>query len=79
MRSYRFTVVRVFIFILALEGIAVAQTSSGTIRGHIVDQTGAIVVNAEVRLINQQTAVKVTTNVRSNGDFIFADIQPRNV
>jgi hypothetical protein len=58
----------------ALQGRA--QTSSGTISGHIVDQSNAIVVNADVKLINQQTNVVVSTPVRSNGDFIFADVQP---
>src|SRR5260370_13977321 len=53
-----------------------AQTSSGTISGHIVDQSNGIVVNAEVKLINQQTSVVVSTPVRSNGDFIFADVHP---
>jgi Carboxypeptidase regulatory-like domain len=53
-----------------------AQTSSGTISGHIVDQSNGIVVNAGVKLINQQTSVVVSTPVRPNGDFIFADVQP---
>jgi hypothetical protein len=53
-----------------------AQTSSGTISGHIVDQSNGIVANAEVKLINQLTSVIVSTPVRSNGDFIFADVQP---
>jgi hypothetical protein len=54
-----------------------AQTSGGTISGHIIDQSQAIVANAEVKLVNQQTGVIVTTQVRPNGDFIFADVQPR--
>jgi hypothetical protein len=58
----------------ALQGRA--QTSSGTISGHIVDQSNGIVVNAQVKLINQETNVVVSTPVRSNGDFIFADVQP---
>jgi hypothetical protein len=33
-------------------------------------------VNAVVRLVNQQMAVQVTTEVRSNGDFIFAEVPP---
>jgi hypothetical protein len=53
-----------------------AQTSSGTISGHIVDQSNGIVVDAQVKLINQETNVVVSTPVRSNGDFIFADVQP---
>jgi hypothetical protein len=58
----------------ALQGRA--QTSSGTISGHIVDQSNGIVVNAQVKLINQQTSVIISTPVRSNGDFIFPDVQP---
>jgi len=58
----------------ALQGQA--QTSSGTISGHLVDQSGGAVTNAEVKLINQKTNVLVTTQVRSNGDFIFPDVQP---
>jgi hypothetical protein len=53
-----------------------AQTSSGTISGHLVDQSGGAVTKAEVRLINQATNVVVTTQVRPNGDFIFPDVQP---
>ena len=52
------------------------QTSSATISGHLVDQSGGIVTKAEVKLINQQTNVIVTTQVRPNGDFIFPDVQP---
>src|ERR1700730_16828608 len=59
-------------FALQLE----AQTSSGTINGHIVDQSNGIVVNGGLTLINQQTSVVVSTPVRPNGDFIFADVQP---
>jgi len=55
-----------------------AQTSSGTISGSVVDQSGGVVPNAEVRLINQQTNVAVTTPVRQNGEFIFPDVQPGN-
>ncbi len=53
-----------------------AQTSSGTISGHVIDQSGGVVANAEVRLVNEQTAVQVTTQVLPNGDFVFADVQP---
>ena len=53
-----------------------AQTSSATISGHVVDQTKAVVAKAVVTLINQQTGVIVTTQVRPNGEFIFAAVQP---
>src|SRR6202046_4504035 len=53
-----------------------AQTSSATISGHVVDQSQGVVAKAKVTLINQRTNVIVTTQVRPNGDFIFADVQP---
>jgi len=71
-RSFTLPVIAIFCF--AVSGRA--QTSSGTISGHIVDQTDAVVPSAEVKLINQQTAVMVSTQVRSNGDFIFSNVQP---
>ena len=52
------------------------QTSSGTIRGHVVDQSGGIVTGAEATLINEQTGVAATAQVRSDGDFIFTNVQP---
>src|SRR4051812_26928251 len=55
---------------------AFAQTSSGTITGHVVDPSQSVVAGAEVDLLNQQTGVLTTTRVRSTGDFTFADVQP---
>jgi len=56
--------------------MARAQTSSGTINGRVVDQSGGVVAGAQVQLINQQTGVTVKTEVRPNGNFTFADVQP---
>ncbi|MDP9050535.1 MAG: carboxypeptidase-like regulatory domain-containing protein, partial [Acidobacteriota bacterium] len=53
-----------------------AQTSSATISGHVVDQTGGVVPNADVSLINQETNVTVATHTNGNGDFLFPDTQP---
>ncbi len=73
-RFVRLIAVLVAVTCFTMEGRS--QTSSGTISGHVVDQTNAVAAGAEVRLINQQTGVVVTTQVRPNGDFIFADVQP---
>ncbi len=51
------------------------QTSSATISGHVVDQSGGVVPNAEVSLINQLTNVTVVKRTNGNGDFIFPDVQ----
>jgi len=64
------------LFAGCIVAVAGAQSSSGTVSGRVVDQTGAVVPNAEVDLVNQQTGVVVTTKVLSHGDFTFPDVQP---
>jgi hypothetical protein len=65
------------VLVLSFSGLhALAQTSSATISGHVVDQSRGIVTSAEVTLLNQETNVTVTTHVLANGDFIFPDMQP---
>jgi Carboxypeptidase regulatory-like domain len=55
----------------------VAQTSSATISGHVVDQSKGLVPNAEVKLIDEATrAFVATTHTNANGDFSFADVNP---
>jgi len=53
-----------------------AQTSSATISGRVVDPSNAVVVGANVTLVNQKTNVAVTTHVLPTGEFIFPDVQP---
>lgn len=55
-----------------------AQTSSGTITGRIIDQTGGAVTTANVSLMNEQTGVLVRTSVQENGSFAFTNVQPGN-
>jgi outer membrane receptor protein involved in Fe transport len=56
--------------------IITAQTSSGTISGRVVDATGGVVLDADVRLINELTGNVVTAKVQSDGGFVFPDVQP---
>ena len=46
-----------------------AQSSSATISGTVVDQTGGVVPNASIKLINQLTNVAVATTSRADGEF----------
>ena len=54
----------------------VAQTTSASITGHVVDQTGGAVPNASVRLIEEATRATLTTHSNAQGDFIFNDVTP---
>ena len=57
-------------------GVILAQGSSGSISGRIVDQTGSGVPGAEVRLQNEVIQDSRTFTSGANGDFLFVDIQP---
>jgi hypothetical protein len=68
--------VALLMFVCLMALVCKAQTSSGTVTGHVVDPSQSVVVGAQVDLVNQMTGVVTTTKVHSNGDFIFADVQP---
>src|SRR5947209_15933634 len=62
--------------LVAFTGLAVAQTSTGSVTGRVVDPSGAPIANAEVRLINQATKDSRLVPTGGNGDFVFVDVQP---
>jgi Carboxypeptidase regulatory-like domain/TonB-dependent Receptor Plug Domain len=68
--------VQVYAFSLLFAALAQAQTSSGTVSGHVSDETGAAIAGAEVRLVNQATQDSRATQTQANGDFLFAQVQP---
>jgi len=73
-------VVTILVFTLGLltqsTGICMAQTSSATISGQVLDPTKAAVTGAKVTLLNQLTGVKVSEQTNGTGDFRFIDQQP---
>lgn len=71
-----FEIALLAVLVVSMTSIARAQSSSGTVSGRVVDQTGAVVAGAEVDLVNQETGVSATTHVVASGDFTFTDVQP---
>ena len=63
----------VFALVFLTANMSVAQTSSGTISGGVVDTSGGVVVNAAIRLINELTGDIVNAKVQLDGDFVFPD------
>lgn len=59
----------VLILVLSLTGLALAQSSTGTIQGTVVDAQGAVISGASVAVTNQGT--NRTTTVRSDGEGLF--------
>ncbi len=56
-------------------GIAAAQLSTSTIRGHVNDPTGAAVAGAPVKVVNTQTAVERSVATNDEGDYEVPDLQ----
>ncbi|MBB5062440.1 TonB-dependent receptor [Granulicella mallensis] len=58
-------------------GVAYAQNTNATIRGEVLDPTGALVPNAKVLIVNQDTGVTVFNGVTdSSGDFVAPQVIP---
>src|SRR5438477_2496372 len=55
---------------------ALAQSSTGTVSGRVVDPSGAPITGAEVKLISETTRNARTLTSTDNGDFVFTDVQP---
>lgn len=71
--------IAVLLTLLLLLSIApvFAQTiSSGTIVGTVTDQSGAVVPDATVSLIDKATSTTVKANTNSSGHYVFANVTP---
>ncbi len=57
-------------------GGASAQTTTGTIRGHVTDSTGAAVSGADVAATNTQTGVVRHATTKPDGSYILVGLVP---
>src|SRR5579872_6558722 len=62
----------IFLFLAAMT--AAAQQQLGSITGTVSDQTDAVISNAEITLVNNDTGLKKTGQSRSDGAFFFTDL-----
>jgi hypothetical protein len=53
-----------------------AQTDTASIRGHVTDQTGAVVPNAAVRLIDRDRGLEIAAATGDGGGYAFAAVRP---
>ena len=61
---------------LGLCGISNAQTSTATVTGTVMDESGAIIPGAEVTLTNSDTGVERRTVSNSSGTHVLLNIPP---
>lgn len=64
------------IYFLILSAMVIAQTSTGTITGQVLDSTGAVVPGAVVRLINSATNDQRTITTNSEGLYSLPSLPP---
>jgi hypothetical protein len=62
------------LFVLSVGLPAMAQTFRGAINGTVTDPSGAVVPNAQVKVINKATAIEHATLSTSDGQFAFQDL-----
>src|SRR5581483_11793103 len=77
-RLYKFVRVFCLFSVLSVAPFAAAQTSSttGAITGTVIDPSGAVVADANVKLSNETIGVSRDTKTQPNGPFTFAFMQP---
>jgi hypothetical protein len=55
---------------------AMAQTSTGSIRGRVTDSAGTVLRDAEIVIRNIATGVQRTTTTRENGTYVLSGLVP---
>ena len=73
---FRFTFLVVLFFACCVS--ALAQTNRSSISGHVLDQNGAAVSNATVRLRQKHTAFGLTASTDASGSFRFDELVQSN-
>ena len=64
------------LYLLVSTGLLLAQNSTGTISGRVIDPTAAAVAGAEVRVINQVDKTSRSFTTESTGEFTFTNLPP---
>lgn len=77
MRSVQL-IVLLTVALLLTAPVASAQMMSGSVTGRLVDQAGAVIVQAKVRLTNDLTQQVREFETDSNGNFTFTNVPPGN-
>lgn len=70
MKMKSLLVILVVVLVLGFSGLALGQSSAGSIQGTVVDAQGAVITNATVTITNAGSNRQVT--VQTNGEGLFA-------
>src|SRR5262249_8746535 len=78
MISLRMRVAFLLVTLMIFGSAVVGQTSIGEVNGTVVDQAGAAVPAATIKLINQATKIETQATPNQSGDFRFVNVKPGN-
>jgi Carboxypeptidase regulatory-like domain len=70
--------VAVLLLLFTCRQTVTAQTDSARVTGTVLDQTGAVVAGAQIKITNLQNNASVTVVSGDNGDFAAAALEPGN-
>src|SRR5580698_5093817 len=62
--------------LLAIAGMAFAQTEDARISGRVADLSGAVIVGAECKITNIETNVSTITTTNLDGIYVLPDLHP---
>jgi Carboxypeptidase regulatory-like domain/TonB dependent receptor len=62
--------------ILVMSGCLSAQSPNGTINGLVLDPTGAVIDGAEIRIVNDATAVQYVGKTNGEGIYVVTNLPP---
>jgi len=62
-------------FLLVQSRYAFGQVDEGSISGTVTDQTGAVVVNADVTLLNTDQGITLQTKTNNSGGYTFSPVR----
>jgi len=74
--NFALRILQLALLMVAVTGVAFAQSSSSEVNGVVKDPTGAVVSGATLRLIDTATNSEVTTTSSADGAFVFANVRP---
>src|SRR2546430_13221596 len=66
----------VMVLILVFSGPAFSQSTTGRLRGQILDPAGAVIANGRVTATNEETGVSVESTTTSAGTYDFPSVLP---
>ena len=76
MKSLKIHILALVLSMFSFGLASFAQTTSGEIRGRVVDPGDAVVVGAEATLINENTNERRSATTNGQGEFVFVAVQP---